>query len=56
MWWEVAPHLWTQCSETFSIKLTWFNLMVSRFRTCFLRAAEFEDDNLKILDIKPGFG
>ena len=29
--------------------------MVSRFRTCYLREAQFEDDNLKILDINPEF-
>ena len=41
--------------KLFSPKLTWFGLVVSRFRTCCLRAALFGDGNLKILDINPGF-
>ena len=41
--------------KLFSSKLTWFGLIVSKFRTCCLRAALFDDDNLKILDINLGF-
>ena len=39
----------------FSQKLTWFGLIGSTFRTCCLHAALFEDDDLKNLDINPGF-
>ena len=39
--------------KRFLKKITWFDLMVSRYRTSCLRAALFENDNSKILDINP---
>ena len=55
MWREVVPYFGPSALRLFLPKLTWFGLIVSRVRTCSLRPTLFRNDNLKKLDINPGF-